>query len=209
MLRTQGLSFDKIAQKLQLSKHTLIDWSRDLAPELQVLRALKIETLQAEVLAQHEQRLQLIHDQMDRVRKELATRDLKTLSTATLFRLLLTHIQALKREALDPFAALKDLDLSKINPVLLLTPEDGPLTNLPRQQGIESSPAPERTKSAPESAPSVPHAPRNAERTISAPKSTGDDLDPRLDDLIRYSPAEKARAQALIDRCQATERHRG
>ncbi len=47
-LRAKGLSFDKIAQELQISKPTLIKWSEELKKEITNCKYFEFESILAE-----------------------------------------------------------------------------------------------------------------------------------------------------------------
>lgn len=44
-LRSQGLTFDRIAKELNVCRGTLINWSRKFRFEIQNLRAIELESL--------------------------------------------------------------------------------------------------------------------------------------------------------------------
>lgn len=86
-LRAQGLSFARIAETLQVSKPTLINWSRKFQFEIQNQRAILDEQLQEKWLANRESRVNALGQQLQQVEAELAKRDLSSLTTAQLFSL--------------------------------------------------------------------------------------------------------------------------
>ncbi|HWH68270.1 MAG TPA: hypothetical protein VNT26_02755 [Candidatus Sulfotelmatobacter sp.] len=86
-LRAQGKSFARIAQELDVSRLTLINWSRKLQFEIQNQRAIELEALREELLASREARARALADQLRQVEAELQKRNLADLSTSRLFSL--------------------------------------------------------------------------------------------------------------------------
>ena len=86
-LRAAGWSFTRIATELNVTKPTLITWSRQHQFEIQNLRAIEMEGLQQELVATREVRARALAEQLGRVEAELKTRDVTELSTSRLFGL--------------------------------------------------------------------------------------------------------------------------
>jgi hypothetical protein len=93
-LRVQGLSFVRIAAELNVSKPTLIAWSRKHQHTIANLVAIEREERLNQLLASTEQRLRHLGEQLRAAETELAKRDLTTLSTGRL----LSHIESLRRQ---------------------------------------------------------------------------------------------------------------
>lgn len=53
-LRANGHSFDTIAEKLNVSKQTLLRWARDFDSEIRSLRAVQLAALYDKIFASHE-----------------------------------------------------------------------------------------------------------------------------------------------------------
>jgi hypothetical protein len=53
-LRATGLSLARIASDLHVSQRTLVDWNRQLAPDIRALRALHLEALHEQTLTSRE-----------------------------------------------------------------------------------------------------------------------------------------------------------
>jgi hypothetical protein len=111
LLRSQGLSFARIADELKVSKPTLIQWSRLHQFEIQNLRAVETEALAEQCFASQRERWEQIGRDLRRVEAELAKRDLGEVPTARL----LTLAARLRREAsretapLSLSAAVRDI----------------------------------------------------------------------------------------------------
>ncbi len=84
-LRSQGWPFARIATELNVSKPTLINWSRKHQFQIQNLRAVELEALPDKWLAPVSDRLNSLGEQLCKVEAELATRDVKALSTPQLY----------------------------------------------------------------------------------------------------------------------------
>ena len=93
-LRASGLSYDKIAAQLNVSKPTLIGWSRKHQHTIANLVAIEREERLNQLLATSEERLRQLGEQLRAAEAELAKRDLTTLSTGRL----LTHLESLRRQ---------------------------------------------------------------------------------------------------------------
>ena len=86
-LRARGRSFARIAEELQISKRTLIDWSRKFQFEIQNQRAIELEALRERYLATREEQVRHLGERLREVEAELATRKIAELSTPRLFTL--------------------------------------------------------------------------------------------------------------------------
>src|SRR4051812_47486328 len=86
-LRAEGWSFARIAADLNISKTTLINWSRKFQFDIQNQRTIIVETLQEKWLATRDARVNALGEQLRKVETELAGRDLSAVPTARLFYL--------------------------------------------------------------------------------------------------------------------------
>jgi transposase len=102
-LRSQGLTFDRIAKELNVSRGTLINWSRKFRFEIQNLRAIELESLQEQLLATREIRARALTEELRRVEEELKKRDLASVSTGRLYGL----AEALRRQVLRETGAMQ------------------------------------------------------------------------------------------------------
>ena len=97
-LRGQSWTFSRIATELNVSKKTLIDWSRKYQFEVQNARAVEMEALREELLTSQEVRLRTLGEQLRRIEEELKTRSLAEVSTGKLFSLADAVRQRIVRE---------------------------------------------------------------------------------------------------------------
>ena len=93
-LRVQGRGFSQIAAELNVSKPTLIAWSRKHQHLIGNLRAIESEARLNQLLATTEERLRQLGVELHAAETELAQRDLTTLSTGRL----LSHVTSLRRQ---------------------------------------------------------------------------------------------------------------
>jgi transcriptional regulator with XRE-family HTH domain len=113
-LRAKGWSFDRIAKELKVSKQTLINWSRELTLDIRNRRAIEQEALLEQFSLTCEAKIQFIGDLMGKLRDELMSRNLTSVSSERLFEM-----------------ALKTLaEWERISPELTLGVKEDPLVSL-------------------------------------------------------------------------------
>ena len=83
-LRAQGWTYARLMVELNVTKPTLIAWSRKYQFEIQNLHAIELETLREKWLASTTDRVNALGEQLHRIQSELEKRDLTTLSTPQL-----------------------------------------------------------------------------------------------------------------------------
>lgn len=88
-LRAEGHSFSAISEMLDVSKPTLQTWAKEFSSTIEALTVAKTEFLLKEFTTVKEARLRLLGEQIERVRDELANRDLSEVSTDKLYVVLL------------------------------------------------------------------------------------------------------------------------
>ncbi|MGZ4853372.1 MAG: hypothetical protein ACXV3D_09335 [Halobacteriota archaeon] len=84
-LRGQGLPLAKIAAEIGVSKTTLINWDRDLKEKIDNLRAVELEALYDKFYLSTLKQVEFFGDILNRIQRELETRDLSELPTEKLF----------------------------------------------------------------------------------------------------------------------------
>ena len=85
VLRSQGCAFARIATELNVAKSTLIRWSRKYHHRIQNLQAVETEALSEDFKISRRRCLETLGEDIQKIREELARRDLKDVSTARLF----------------------------------------------------------------------------------------------------------------------------
>lgn len=97
-LRAQGMSYDKIARELEVSKQTLIKWSKECETKIANLKAIEMESLQERYNLTKSKRIEFLGIKLAAVQTELENRDLKDVPTDKLFDLFLKYTNAVKKE---------------------------------------------------------------------------------------------------------------
>src|SRR4051794_37379724 len=110
---TPGPHNVRIAECLGVAKSTLANWNAELEAEIATARAIELEALQAEFFVLKEGRITLLGEQLQRLRGELASRDLSGVSTDKLLELLLRYQAALKDEFVEVHA-LSDREQARL-----------------------------------------------------------------------------------------------
>ena len=112
-LRAKGLPYLRIAERLGVAKSTLANWNAELEAQIASARAMELEALQEEFFLLKEGRIRLLGEQLQRLRQELANRDLSSVPTDKLLELLLKYQAALKEEFVE-VRPLSDGELSRL-----------------------------------------------------------------------------------------------
>jgi len=86
-LRASGWSFARIAAEINVSKPTLIQWSRTYQFEIQNLRAVETEALAEKCFADRQKRWESLSKHLQRIEDELAKRTYDTVATGRLISL--------------------------------------------------------------------------------------------------------------------------
>jgi hypothetical protein len=85
--RAQGRTYTRLMAELNVSKSTLIAWSRKHQFQIQNLKAIELEALREKWLASTAERVNALGDQLRQIETELAKRDVTELTTAQLHTL--------------------------------------------------------------------------------------------------------------------------
>jgi hypothetical protein len=112
-LRAKGLPYLRIAERLGVAKSTLANWNAELEAQIASARAMELEALQEEFFLLKEGRIRLLGEQLQRLRQELANRDLSSVPTDKLLELLLRYQAALKEEFVE-VRPLSDAELNRL-----------------------------------------------------------------------------------------------
>ena len=89
-LRAQGWSYARLMTELNVTKPTLIVWSRKHQFQLQNLKAIELEALGEKWLASTADRVNRLGEQLRQVEGELSQRNLGDLTTLQLYTLALS-----------------------------------------------------------------------------------------------------------------------
>ena len=109
-LRAQEYSYDKIAELLEVSKRTLINWGNELNVEIGNAKALRLDVLREKFILSAESKIELWGELVDRLKQELETRDLSQVDTNKLLDMLIkTHSKL--EGAFTPTRVMTDEDI--------------------------------------------------------------------------------------------------
>jgi len=97
-LRASGLSLAKIAERLSVSKTTLIAWEKELSNEIAEARFLEMQSLLETYKACKAERVRFLGKLYQRLTEELAQRDLSEVDSVKLLEMLLKVEQRLETE---------------------------------------------------------------------------------------------------------------
>lgn len=98
-LRAEGRSYADIAEKLEVSKPTLIAWGHELEKEVANARTLHFDALFERYAVGKAKRIEVFGKRLEAILKELDTRDLKDIPTSYLLTLALKYGEHLAAEA--------------------------------------------------------------------------------------------------------------
>jgi replicative superfamily II helicase len=119
-LRAKGYSYDKIAKELKKAKQTLIDWSIELQEEIANLKAMELEELYSKYFLLKENRLQTFGELLDKMKKEVITRDLSEVPTGKLLELLIKYSGYINDEMIEPeYLSSRKMQSEKLSRELL------------------------------------------------------------------------------------------
>ena len=97
-MRAEGLSYDKIAEQLHISKATCTSWEKELKAEINQLQQEALNGLYTSYGMAKEARIRRIGDTLRRVDEALASADLTEIAPEKLLDFKLKYAQALKEE---------------------------------------------------------------------------------------------------------------
>lgn len=100
-LRAKGISFNKIAKDLNVSKSTLILWSKEHLMEIENLKAVELESLQEQFYMTKKARIEILGRQIERMKNELEKRDFSDIPTDKLLDALTKTINQLKSDEIE------------------------------------------------------------------------------------------------------------
>ena len=118
-LRAQGWSFDRIAQELNVSKPTLINWSREFSLEIQNLKALALDGLREKFSLSEQKRLELLGEILEKLKQEALNRNYSGMADHKVLELIIKYsetvgeamppVQFRQKEPYDPNEELKKM----------------------------------------------------------------------------------------------------
>ncbi len=107
-LRAEGLSFEKIARKMRISKRTLLDWSKKHESEIAELKAGQLEALREQYYLSMEVKVKMWGKIVNRIGPELTEKRLLNVAPETLLDMLIKAQGKLEQAYIDPGANSKN-----------------------------------------------------------------------------------------------------
>jgi len=101
-LRANGLSYAKIAEKLQISKSTCSTWEAELREQIQTRKEDRLTDLYNLYEMDKESRIKRVGKALREIDEALAEKDLKELPAETLLKYKLKYEEALRNEYSEP-----------------------------------------------------------------------------------------------------------
>lgn len=97
-LRAGGLSFQAIATELGIAKQTAINWVKELEVEIQNARAIALDALYEKHWMSKKARIELLSEQLIKVKDELSKRSLEDVGTDKLLDMQIKLLSVMKQE---------------------------------------------------------------------------------------------------------------
>ncbi len=101
-LRAKGHSIRHIAEELNRSPQTILNWDGEFNAEIAHLKAVELESLYEQYQLTKKHRLKKISTQLDAIEAELSKRDLSKVSTERLMELNLRYLERADKEYIEP-----------------------------------------------------------------------------------------------------------
>ena len=101
-LRAEGLSFEKIARKMRISKRTLLDWSKKYESEIAELKAGQLEALREQYYLSTEAKVKMWGKIVNKIEPELAGKRLLNIAPEALLDMLIKAQGKLEQAYIDP-----------------------------------------------------------------------------------------------------------
>ena len=97
-LRAKGMSFAKISAQIEVSKPTLIEWSKELELEVSNLKAIEMDALYEQHRLTKESKIKRLSQQLNKIETEIESRKLTDIPTSKLFDLYSSLLSTIKEE---------------------------------------------------------------------------------------------------------------
>jgi len=101
-LRAEGLSLEKIARKMRISKSTLLRWSRKYESEIADLKAGRLEALREQYCLSVEAKVTMWGKIVNEIGPELTGRRLSNIASETLLNMLMKAQDRLEEAYVEP-----------------------------------------------------------------------------------------------------------
>lgn len=107
-LRAKGNSFDTIAKKLNISKTTLISWSKSFDLEIKNQTSVEMDLIRDQLALTRRHQLELYGEQLSLVREEIEKRDLTEIKTDKLIEIEIKLLNTINDLNTEPEFAEED-----------------------------------------------------------------------------------------------------
>ena len=125
-LRAQGLSFDKISEKLKINKKTLIRWNKDKINEINSLKESAFESMMESLQVSTQNRVKMLADELNKINSALTNRNYNNYRVTELLNYKMKVISELSKFDSDFKSFLKrDAEECKLDDISNLQPDDG------------------------------------------------------------------------------------
>lgn len=101
-LRATGMSYEAIAAQVGVTRQTLQTWVKELRPQIENHKALRLDSLRAQYSLLQQHQVEVFGQVLGRMRDELAKRDLSDISTHRLLDLFLKYSIAYNENSKPP-----------------------------------------------------------------------------------------------------------
>jgi hypothetical protein len=101
-MRAEGRTFVKIAEELNISYNTAVNWSRELCDNIDAAKAFKNEEMIEKYRMTKEKRIEMYGERLLAIQDELTKRDLSDVPTNKLLDMMIKCEKAFKAEAGSP-----------------------------------------------------------------------------------------------------------
>jgi hypothetical protein len=112
-MRAEGRTFAQIAEDLNISYNTAVNWSRELSDNISAAKAFKKEELIEKYRMTKEKKLDMYGERLLAIQDELAKRDLSDIPTNKLFDMMVKCSKAFEAEA-GSIEFLTDEDIEQL-----------------------------------------------------------------------------------------------
>jgi len=109
--RAQGETYNQIAAKMNIAKHTLINWAKKYRTQLATLRAIELENLQETFALTQTCRLKILGQQFVNLKNSVHLSDLQRIPPAKRLELMFKIIQLVQKLEIPPDPKPGDPDL--------------------------------------------------------------------------------------------------
>lgn len=108
-LRAKGNSFDNIAKKLNVSKGTLISWSKNFDLEIKNQTSVELDSVRDRLALTRKHQLESYGEQLSAIRDEIKKRDLGDIKTEKLIEVEIKLLEAVNNLHTEPEFAVEEL----------------------------------------------------------------------------------------------------